>query len=141
MNLAEALIKVNDIEKEIELLKKKYDNCALVPFNTTPLYNPDDLISQIEQKLVEKNTLIQIINITNKHNRINDLIIKRDQARRKYRILNICYRKAFRLEIFNNEYYRVYKEIDALRNKMHKLLEDYRKYDIMIQKLNWSIEL
>jgi hypothetical protein len=142
MNLAEALMIKYDICVEIaELAILEYETCALIPHGEKPQKDPGEILESLQAKYDELARIEDQIKRTNKSCGINDLIVKRDQSRRQYRLLNIGYRAAFDKKIFNRDKFRVYKDLNGLRGKMNEAMAQYRKYDVMIQKLNRSTEL
>jgi hypothetical protein len=140
MNLAEALTKQYEICVEIAELVYEYKICALTPPEEKPQKDPKEILESLEEKYNELARIEDQINLTNKDHGINELIVKRDQNRRRYRLLNIGYRAAFGRRIFNNDRFRVYKDLGGIREKMNEALAKFRKYDIMIQKLNRGTE-
>lgn len=141
MKLAEAMTKQYDICKEIAELNYEYEICALTPTDEKPLKDAAQILDSMQAKYDELAELESQISCTNKKNGIDSLIVKRDQQKRQYRLLNIGYRAAFGKRRFNNDRFRVYKDLNLLRDKMHDALAQYRQYELTIQKLNHSTDL
>jgi hypothetical protein len=141
MKLAEAMSKRYDVCKEIAELNYEYEICALSPPDKTPIKDAAQILDSMQAKYDELAELESQISCTNKKYGIDSLIVKRDQQKRQYRLLNIGYRAAFDKKIFNMDKFRVYKDLNLLRDKMHDALAQYRQYELSIQKLNHSTDL
>ena len=141
MKLAEAMTKQYDICVEIAELNYEYEICALTPSDEKPPKDAAQILESMQAKYDELAGLECQISRTNKKYSIDSLIVKRNQQKRQYRLLNIGYRAAFGRRRFNNDRFRVYKDLNLLRDKMHDALAQYRQFDIEIQKLNRSVDL
>jgi hypothetical protein len=141
MKLAEALNILNDIQKDISDIDYEYIRCFNAPAGDTPKVDLEDILEEMRLKHDKLAGLEYQINDTNKKYGIHSLIVKRDQQKRRYRLIKMGYAAAFKRRRFNNDKFRVYRDLSSLRYKMHDALAQFRQYDIEIQKLNHSTEL
>ncbi|MDO4378552.1 MAG: DIP1984 family protein [Erysipelotrichia bacterium] len=149
MKLAEALQARADLNRQIEQLKGRiYDN-ALVQEGESPNEDPDELIKELNKNVSTLENLIIRINMTNCQSDVDgasltELIAQRDCINIKidmYKTLvstaSSNTRRATKTEI------KILSTVNVkeLQKKIDRLSKEMRLIDNKIQQANWNIEL
>ena len=149
MKLAEALNLRADIAKRIAQLNARLQNNALVQEGEKPAENPENLLKELDELIIQQEELIAKINLTNAKTvsdgkTLTELIAHKDTVRTKIDVMRTFLDAAskkvprgLRSEI------RVLSTVNVaeLRKTVDALEKDFRETDVKIQTLNWNTEL
>ncbi len=150
MKLAEALGLRKDLETKIANLKERLQNSVRVQEGETPSENPEELMNELDNCLVQLEKLIYNINVTNMQlvtkdgHQMTRMLAERDVLSKRINIL----RSTFDHTLNNNDRYsrneiRYVNTIDVktLRQQLDKYSQQYRQLDMHIQQLNFAYDL
>ena len=149
MKLAEALQERADLNRQIEQLKSRLSNNAIVQEGEEPAENPQELIKELNGSISRLEELIGRINLTNcattvDGSTLTELIAKKDCINLKLiAYQNLVYdasqtaRRATRTEI------KILSTVDvkSLQKTVDKLSKELRLIENKIQETNWTTEL
>ena len=149
MKLAEALNLRADIAKRIAQLGSRLQNNALVQEGEKPAEDPDKLLTELNELLIQQEELIGKINLTNAKTvydgkTLTEMIAHKDCVRDKINIMRVFLDAASRtvsrglrseIKILSTV------NVAKLRTQVDALEKDHRETDVKIQELNWSTEL
>ncbi len=150
MKLAEALILRSDLQKRIEQLKNRLRNNVMVQEGDQPSEEPEVLLKEFDDYLLELTDIIKRINKTNNVTKFNeewtlsDALAERDKLWEKRLILSHVAEAA---SVKQDRYSRTeikyisVVNIKELQKQIDKLSKEYRELDTKIQGLNWTIDL
>ena len=149
MKIAEALILRADIQKRIAQLKTRLNNNAKVQENEEPAENPELLLTELENLILQLNDLIVKINRTNTLSKIDgislvELIAKKDTLSQKAGILREFIEIASqKVNLYSTTEIKVFSTVNVseLQKKLDKLSKEIRETDTKLQQANWTIEL
>ena len=144
MKLAEALIKRKDTQKMIDVLNRRMVDMALITEDEVPEYDHDEVIKVLDDKYVELELLMQIINKTNanvmfdENRTITDALAERDI---------LSYRQKAIMKLLNESMGKRYMykhkrtfSVRKLTRELDKSAKKFRELDMKIQKKNWETE-
>ncbi len=149
MKLAEALQERADLNRQIEQLRIRLSNNAIVQEGETPAEEPDVLINELNNSITKLEELIGRINLTNcativDGKSLTELIAKKDCLSIKVgayqNFVNQASqtaRRATRTEI------KILSTVDVkdIQKQIDKLSKELRLLDNKIQETNWTTEL
>ena len=149
MKLAEALNLRADVAKRISQLNIRLQNNALVQEGENPAENPEDLLKELDELIIQQEELIAKINLTNAKTvsdgkTLTELIAHKDTVRTKIDVMRTFLDAAskkvprgLRSEI------KVLSTVNVaeLRKTVDAMEKDFRETDVKIQALNWNTEL
>ena len=149
MKLAEALNLRADIAKRIAQLNARLQNNALVQEGEKPAENPENLLKELDELIIQQEELIARINLTNAKTvsdgkTLTELIAHKDTVRTKIDVMRTFLDAAskkvprgLRSEI------KVLSTVNVaeLRKTVDAMEKDFRETDVKIQALNWNTEL
>ncbi|HHV17745.1 MAG TPA: DIP1984 family protein [Thermoanaerobacterales bacterium] len=150
MKLAEALILRSDLQKRIEQLKNRLRNNVMVQEGDRPSEEPEVLLKEFDDCLLELTDIIKRINRTNNTTKFNeewtlsDALAERDKLWEKRFILSHVAEAA---SVKQDRYSRTeikyisVVNVKELQKQIDKLSKEYRELDTKIQGLNWTIDL
>ncbi|NLU10147.1 MAG: DIP1984 family protein [Tepidanaerobacter acetatoxydans] len=150
MKLAEALILRSDLQKRIEQLKNRLRNNVMVQEGEKPSEEPDVLLEELDDCLLELTDIIKRINMTNNATKFNkewtlaDALAERDKLWEKRLVLSHITEAA---SVKQDRYSRTeikyisVVNVKELQKQIDKLSKEYRELDTKIQGLNWTIDL
>lgn len=150
MKLAEALILRSDLQKRIEQLKNRLRNNVMVQEGDRPSEEPEVLLKEFDDCLLELTDIIKRINRTNNTTKFNeewtlsDALAERDKLLEKRFILSHVAEAA---SVKQDRYSRTeikyisVVNVKELQKQIDKLSKEYRELDTKIQGLNWTIDL
>lgn len=149
MKLAEALNLRADLNKRISQLRMRLLSNAKVQENDVPAENPEDLITELNQCLIEFEEIIGRINITNCKTFYNDmsiteLLAKRDAMALKASILrDFLVSASEKIDRYSNKEIRILSTVDVRKFQIEvdKISKEFRQLDTKLQELNWTTEL
>lgn len=149
MKLAEALNLRADVAKRIAQLNTRLQNNALVQEGEKPAENPEELLKELDELIIQQEELIGRINLTNAKTvsdgkTLTELIAHKDTVRTKIDTMRTfldaasrTYTRGMRSEI------KILSTVNVaqLRKQVDALEKDFRETDVKIQALNWNTEL
>lgn len=149
MKLAEALNLRADIARRINQLSGRLQNNALVQEGEKPAENPDELLKELDELVIQQEELISRINLTNaktssEGKTLTEMIAHKDSLRTKIHVMrgfldsaSMMVSRGLRSEI------KILSTVNvsALRKQVDLLEKDFRETDVKIQTLNWNTEL
>ena len=149
MKIAEALILRADIQKRIAQLRTRLNNNAKVQENEEPAENPELLLTELENLILQLNDLIVKINRTNTLSKIDgislvELIAKKDTLSQKSGILREFIEIASqKVNLYSTTEIKVFSTVSVseLQKKLDKLSKEIRETDTKLQQANWTIDL
>ena len=149
MKIAEALILRADIEKRIAQLRTRLNNNAKVQENEEPADNPELLLTELENLILQLNDLIVKINRTNTLSKIDgislvELIAKKDTLSQKAGILREFIEIASqKVDLYSTTEIKVFSTVNVSeqQKKLDKLSKEIRETDTKLQQANWTIDL
>ena len=149
MKIAEALILRADIQKRIAQLKTRLNNNAKVQENEEPAENPELLLTELENLILQLNDLIVKINRTNTLSKIDgislvELIAKKDTLSQKAGILREFIEIASqKVNLYSTTEIKVFSTVNvpAQQKQLDKLSKKIRETDTKLQQANWTIDL
>ena len=149
MKIAEALILRADIQKRITQLKTRLNNNAKVQENEEPAENPELLLTELENLILQLNDLIVKINRTNTLSKIDgislvELIAKKDTLSQKSGILREFIEIASqKVDLYSTTEIKVFSTVNVSeqQKKLDKLSKEIRETDTKLQQANWTIDL
>ena len=149
MKLAEALILRADLQKRIEQLRTRLNNNAKVQENDIPAENPENLLTELDDCVIQLTSLIKRINRTNCNSfsgniSLSDMIAERDILTLKAGILrNFIEIAGRKVELYSNKEIRILSTVNlsALQKELDGLSKKIRETDTELQKANWNIDL
>ena len=149
MKIAEALILRADIQKRIAQLKTRLNNNAKVQENEEPAENPELLLTELENLILQLNDLIVKINRTNTLSKIDgislvELIAKKDTLSQKSGILREFIEIASqKVDLYSTTEIKVFSTVNVSeqQKKLDKLSKEIRETDTKLQQANWTIDL
>lgn len=149
MKIAEALILRADIQKRIAQLKTRLNNNAKVQENEEPAENPELLLTELENLILQLNDLIVKINRTNTLSKIDgislvELIAKKDTLSQKSGILREFIEIASqKVDLYSTTEIKVFSTVNVpeQQKKLDKLSKEIRETDTKLQQANWTIDL
>lgn len=149
MKLAEALQERTDLNRQIEQLKMRLSNNAIVQEGEAPSEDPKVLLSELNNSITKLEELIGRINLTNcativDGKTLTELIAKKDCLSIKVGAYqdfvfqaSQTARRATRTEI------KILSTVDVkdIQKEIDKLSKELRLLDNKIQETNWTTEL
>ena len=149
MKIAEALILRADIQKRIAQLRTRLNNNAKVQENEEPAENPELLLTELENLILQLNDLIVKINRTNTLSKIDgislvELIAKKDTLSQKAGILREFIEIASqKVDLYSTTEIKVFSTVNVSeqQKKQDKLSKEIRETDTKLQQANWTIDL
>ena len=149
MKIAEALILSADIPKRIAQLSTRLNNNAKVQENEEPAENPELLLTELENLILQLNDLIVKINRTNTLSKIDgislvELIAKKDTLSQKAGILREFIEIASqKVDLYSTTEIKVFSTVNVSeqQKKLDKLSKEIRETDTKLQQANWTIDL
>jgi len=149
MKIAEALILRADIQKRIAQLRTRLNNNAKVQENEEPAENPELLLTELENLILQLNDLIVKINRTNTLSKIDgislvELIAKKDTLSQKAGILREFIEIASqKVDLYSTTEIKVFSTVNVSeqQKKLDKLSKEIRETDTKLQQANWTIDL
>ena len=149
MKIAEALMLRADIQKRIAQLRTRLNNNAKVQENEEPAENPELLLTELENLILQLNDLIVKINRTNTLSKIDgislvELIAKKDTLSQKAGILREFIEIASqKVDLYSTTEIKVFSTVNVSeqQKKLDKLSKEIRETDTKLQQANWTIDL
>lgn len=149
MKLAEALNLRADLQKRIANLKERLIKNAKVQEGDTPSEDPNILLNELNDNIIELENIIRLINKTNSYTYINnesisDIIAKRDTLGLKLSILrSFISESADKIERYSNKEIKILSTVNVAekQKEIDNLSKEYRLIDTKLQGLNWTTDI
>lgn len=150
MKLAEALSHRSSLQKDLAWIKDQFSKISRVPEGGKPSEDPDDMLTRMESRATEFETLVAAINranlcVTDGHGRsMTELLAERDALRARQSILTEAYHQATQKEdVYGRQELRYVPTMDipALRKRVERVNTRLRDLNMLIQRLNWEADL
>ena len=149
MKLAEALNLRADLQKRIANLKERLVKNAKVQEGDTPSEDPNMLLNELNDNIIELENIIKLINKTNSstyidNESISDIIAKRDTLGLKLSILrSFISESADKIERYSNKEIKILSTVNVAekQKEIDSLSKEYRLIDTKLQGLNWTTDI
>ena len=149
MKLAEALQERADLSRNIEQLRCRLTNNAIVQEHEKPAEDPKALIRELDSSVIRLEELIRRINLTNcavlsDGKTITELIAKKDALKMKisvYKDLAAAASQTARRARMTEIKILSTVDVKKLQKQIDDMSKELRITDNTIQALNWSTEL
>lgn len=150
MKLAEALALRADLQKRVAQLKLRIKNVAKVQEGDKPAEDPEKMMAEFNDCLLQLEELIVRINKTNQETTLFDgqtlteKITHRDILTKKVSALtDICNYLSERTDRYGRQEIKYVNTMDAskLRKQADECSKRLRETDMEIQAANWTVEL
>ena len=150
MKLAEALSLRKRLERRIANLKERLERTVRVQEGDKPAESPDELMTELDSCLIQLESLIFRINVTNMKivsedgKSMTQLLAERDVLNKRISILrNTFDRASSSSERYGRTEIRTVAtvEVKPLRKQLDECAKHYRQLDLTIQTLNFTNDL
>ena len=149
MKLAEALNLRADLQKRIANLRERLIKNAKVQEGDTPSEDPNMLLNELNDNIIELENIIKLINKTNSatyidNESISDIIAKRDTLGLKLSILrSFISESANKIERYSNKEIKILSTVNVAekQKEIDNLSKEYRLIDTKLQGLNWTTDI
>ena len=150
MKLAEALSLRKGLERRIANLKERLERTVRVQEGDKPAESPNELMTELDSCLVQLESLIFRINVTNLKivsedgKSMTQLLAERDVLNKRISILrNTFDRASSSSERYGRNEIRTVAtvEVKPLRKLLDECAKHYRQLDLTIQTLNFTNDL
>ena len=149
MKLAEALNLRADLQKRIANLRERLIKNAKVQEGDTPSEEPNMLLNELNDNIIELENIIKSINKTNSstyigNESISDIIAKRDTLGLKLSILrSFISESADKIERYSNKEIKILSTVNVAekQKEIDRLSKEYRLIDTKLQGLNWTTDI
>ncbi|WP_196002069.1 DIP1984 family protein [Clostridium sp. 1001271B_151109_B4] len=149
MKLAEALNLRADLQKRITNLRERLIKNAKVQEGDTPSEDPNMLLNELNDNIIELENIIKLINKTNSstyidNESISDIIAKRDTLGLKLSILrSFISESADKIERYSNKEIKILSTVNVAekQKEIDSLSKEYRLIDTKLQGLNWTTDI
>ena len=149
MKLAEALNLRADLQKRIANLRERLIKNAKVQEGDTPSEDPNMLLNELNENIIELENIIKLINKTNSSTYIDnesiwDIIAKRDTLGLKLSILrSFISESANKIERYSNKEIKILSTVNVAekQKEIDNLSKEYRLIDTKLQGLNWTTDI
>lgn len=149
MKLAEALNLRADLQKRIANLRERLIKNAKVQEGDIPSEDPNMLLNELNDNIIELENIIKLINKTNSatyidNESISDIIAKRDTLGLKLSILrSFISESANKIERYSNKEIKILSTVNVAekQKEIDNLSKEYRLIDTKLQGLNWTTDI
>ncbi|MGG7152037.1 DIP1984 family protein [Clostridium neonatale] len=149
MKLAEALNLRADLQKRIANLRERLIKNAKVQEGDTPSEDPNMLLNELNDNIIELENIIKLINKTNSstyidNESISDIIAKRDTLGLKLSVLrSFISESADKIERYSNKEIKILSTVNVAekQKEIDSLSKEYRLIDTKLQGLNWTTDI
>lgn len=149
MKLAEALMIRADLQKRIAQLGERLSMNAKVQEGDMPSENPEALLKELSENMIQLENLVTRINLTNCREipgvgTITALISKRDALTKKLSILReFLSSAAAKVDRYSKNEIRVMSSVNVaeLQKSLDADARELRSLNLKIQELNWLTDL
>jgi uncharacterized coiled-coil DUF342 family protein len=149
MKLAEALSIRADLQKRIAQLRERLKDSSKVQEGDEPVEDTKELFKELDSNLVELETLIYRINVTNLHAVHNGVTLTKMIAQKDVLTLRVSSMREVLKHVVERANRYGMNEIKDVRTidvaELRRGIDTYsrqlRELDLKIQSLNWAIEV
>lgn len=150
MKLAEALLKRSELQTDVQRLRQRIMNNAMVQDGEEPAENPAQLLPVYESTMKELADLVRSINHTNAvtafegDETIADALARRSILLEKQKMYQELYDKLqIRPDRYSASEIRFVRCMDpaVVQKDIDKVCQEYRQLDTKLQALNWTVDL
>ncbi len=150
MKLSEALVLRADIQKRIQQLTQRLILSSLVQEGEQPPENPQELLTELDQLLVQLPGLIASINRTNERatlpsgETVTQALARRDTFDLHYSVLKgVAEHASSGRQRYSGRELRTISTLDVaeLRRRQDAIAQERRELDTAIQATNWETDL
>jgi hypothetical protein len=149
MKLSEALIIRSDLQKRVEQIRARLVANAKVQEGDKTVENPEEMMAELNQTLLDLGNIIKKINITNSSIRdgnktMTELLADRDMLSMKIKIGQEFLAAARnKIDRYSKNEIKIISSVNVKeeQNKLDMLSKELRELDIKIQALNWQCDL
>ena len=149
MKLAEALQERADLNKKIDEMRNRLNNCILVQEGEEPAEDPVMLLKELDEAAERLEVLMAAINLTNSRSKVDGMTLTQLIARKDaltvqlsaYR--NLVYVAGQSTSRARGTEIRVKALLKAsdLQKKADQLAKEIRRLDNLLQETNWKTRL
>ncbi|MBQ4434573.1 MAG: DIP1984 family protein [Clostridia bacterium] len=149
MKLAEALQERADLNKKIDEMRNRLNNCILVQEGEEPAEDPVMLLKELDEAAERLEVLMAAINLTNSRSKVDGMTLTQLIARKDaltvqlsaYR--NLVYVAGQSTSRARGTEIRVKALLKAsdLQKKADQLAKEIRRLDNLLQETNWKTKL
>ena len=149
MKLAEALQERADLNRKIEELRRRLNNCILVQEGEEPAEDPAALLEELDGAVARLETLMAQINLTNCRTKVQGMTLTEMIARKDAMLLKIsAYRDLVYTAGQNTQRARGTEikvksvlKASELQTEVDTLAREIRLMDNLLQETNWKTRL
>ena len=149
MKLAEALQERADLNRKIEELRRRLNNCILVQEGEEPAEDPAALLEELNGAVARLETLMAQINLTNCRTKVQGMTLTEMIARKDAMLLKIsAYRDLVYTAGQNTQRARGTEikvksvlKASELQTEVDTLAREIRQLDNLLQETNWKTRL
>ena len=149
MKLAEALQERADLNRKIEELRRRLNNCILVQEGEEPAEDPAALLEELNGAVARLETLMAQINLTNCRTKVEGMTLTEMIARKDAMLLKIsAYRDLVYTAGQNTQRARGTEikvksvlKASELQTEVDTLAREIRLLDNLLQETNWKTRL
>ena len=149
MKLAEALQERADLNRKIEELRRRLNNCILVQEGEEPAEDPAALLEELNGAVARLETLMAQINLTNCRTKVQGMTLTEMIARKDAMLLKIsAYRDLVYTAGQNTQRARGTEikvksvlKASELQTEVDTLAKEIRQMDNLLQETNWKTRL
>ena len=149
MKLAEALQERADLNRKIEELRRRLNNCILVQEGEEPAEDPAALLEELNGAVARLETLMAQINLTNCRTKVQGMTLTEMIARKDAMLLKIsAYRDLVYTAGQNTQRARGTEikvksvlKASELQTEVDTLAKEIRLLDNLLQETNWKTRL
>lgn len=149
MKLAEALQERADLNRKIEELRRRLNNCILVQEGEEPAEDPAALLEELDGAVARLETLMAQINLTNCRTKVQGMTLTEMIARKDAMLLKIsAYRDLVYTAGQNTQRARGTEikvksvlKASELQTEVDTLAREIRQLDNLLQETNWKTRL
>lgn len=150
MKLAEALSSRSGLQKDLAWIKDQFSKISRVPEGSKPGEDPQEMLERMETRATEFQNLVAAINRTNisvkdeRGRSMTELLAERDALRARQSILTEAYQQATQKEdVYGRQELRYVPTMDivGLRKRLEVINTQLRELNMLVQRLNWEVDL
>lgn len=149
MKLAEALQERADLNRKIEELRRRLNNCILVQEGEEPAEDPAALLEELDGAVARLETLMAQINLTNCRTKVQGMTLTEMIARKDAMLLKISayqdlvYTAGQNTQRARGTEIKVKSVLKAseLQTEVDTLAREIRLLDNLLQETNWKTRL
>ena len=149
MKLAEALQERADLNKKIDELKSRLNNCILVQEGEEPAEDPAALLRELDEAAARLEALMAAINLSNSYTKVNGMTLTQLIARKDALMVqlsayrNLVYTAGQSTSRARGTEIKVKALLKAsdLQKKADQLAKEIRQLDNLLQETNWKTKL